>query len=39
MGFKRRKSEETVTNLRQVEVLAGQGIARIDAIRQISIAE
>ena len=28
-----------VTKLRQVEVLAGQGMARIDAISQISIAE
>ena len=28
-----------VTKLRQVEVLAGQGMARIDAISQISIAK
>ena len=28
-----------VTKLRQVEVLVGQGMARIDAIGQISIAE
>ena len=39
MGIKRHKPEEIVTKLRQVEVLVGQGIARIDAIRQISITE
>ena len=39
MGIKRYKAEEIVTNLRQVEVLAGQGMARIYAIRQISITE
>ena len=39
MGIKRHKPEEIVTKLRQVEVLVGQGMARIDAIRQISIAE
>ena len=39
MGIKRHRLEEIVTKLRQVEVLAGQGMARIDAIRQISIAE
>ena len=39
MGIKRHKPEEIVTKLRQVEVLAGQGMARIDAIRQISITE
>lgn len=39
MGNKRYKPEEIVTKLRQVEVLAGQGMARIDAIRQISITE
>jgi putative transposase len=39
MGIKRYKPEEIVTKLRQVEVLAGQGMARIDAIRQISITE
>ena len=39
MGIKRHSPEEIVTKLRQVEVLAGQGMARIDAIRQISIAE
>ena len=39
MGIKRHKREEMVTKLRQVEVLVGQGMARIDAIWQISIAE
>ena len=39
MGIKRHTPEEIVTKLRQVEVLAGQGMARINAIRQISIAE
>ena len=39
MGIKRHKPEEIVTKLRQVEVLAGQGVARIDAIQQISIVE
>ena len=39
MGIKRHRREEMVTKLRQVEVLVGQGMARIDAIQQISIAE
>ncbi|MGE4635709.1 MAG: transposase, partial [Arenicellales bacterium] len=39
MGIKRHKPEQIVTKLRQVEVLAGQGMARVDAIRQISITE
>ena len=39
MGIKRHKREEMVTKWRQVEVLVGQGMARIDAMRQISIAE
>ena len=39
MSTKRHKPEEIVSKLRQVEVLVGQGMARIDAIRQISIAE
>ncbi len=34
MGIKRHKPEEM---LRQVEVLVGQGVARIDAIRQVCI--
>ena len=39
MSTKRHKPEEIVTKLCQVEVLVGQGMARIDAIRQIRIAE
>lgn len=39
MSTKRHKPEEIVTKLRQVEVLSGQGMARVDAIRQISITE
>ena len=39
MGIKRHRPEEIVTKLRQVEVLVGQGMARADAIRQISITE
>ena len=36
---KRHKPEEIVSKLRQVDVLVGQGIARVDAIRQLSITE
>ena len=36
MSIKRHRPEEIVTKLRQVEVLVGQGLARIDAIRVIS---
>ena len=39
MAIKRNKPEEIVTNLRQVEVLVGQGKARIDAIREIGVVE
>ena len=39
MGIKRHKSEEIVKKLRPVEILAGQGMARVDASRQISITE
>ena len=39
MGIKRHKPEEIVTKLRQVEVLVGQGIARIDTIRDIRVTE
>ena len=35
MANKRHKPEEIVTKLRQVEVLCGQGMPRIDAIRQV----
>ena len=39
MGIKRHKPEEIVSKLRQVDVLVGQGMARIDAIREIGITE
>ena len=39
MASKCHKPEEIVSKLRQVEVLVGQGMARIDAIRRIGIAE
>ena len=39
MGIKRHRSEEIVTKLRQVEVLVGQGMSRIDAIREVQITE
>jgi putative transposase len=33
------KPEEIVSKLRQVEVLMGQGVSRLDAIRQIGVVE
>jgi putative transposase len=39
MGMKRHKPEEIVTMSRQVEVLCGQGMPRVDAIHQVQIAE
>ena len=39
MAKKHRTPEEIVGKLRQVEVLVGQGMTRIDAIREISITE
>jgi hypothetical protein len=39
MANKRHKLEEIVTKQRQVEVLVGQGMARIDAIREVRITE
>jgi len=39
MGIKRHRPEGIVTKKRQVEVLVGQGQARIDAIRQVQITE
>ena len=39
MAINRPKPEEIVVELRQVEVLIGQGIPRIYAIRQISVTE
>ncbi len=39
MANKRHKPEEIVSKLRQVEVLVGQGTARMDAIRKVGITE
>ena len=39
MANERPKPEESVTTLRQVEVLTGQGMPRLDAIRQIGVTE
>ena len=39
MANKRHQAEEMVTKLRPVEVLVGQGMARIDAIREIGVVE
>ena len=39
MANKRPKPEEIVTKLRQVEVLTGQGMPRLDALRQIGVTE
>ena len=39
MANKRPKPEEIITKLRQVEVLMGQGMSRLDAIRQMGIVE
>ena len=39
MGNKGHKPEEIFTKLRQVEVLVGQGMARVDAIREVRITE
>ena len=39
MASKRPKPEEIVTKLRRVEVLMGQGMSRLDAIRQIGVVE
>lgn len=39
MKIKRHKPEEIVTKLRQVEVLCGHGMPRVDAMRQVQIIE
>jgi len=39
MAIKRPKPEEIVVKLLQVEVLMGQGMPRIDAIRKIGVTE
>ena len=38
MANKRPKPEEIVSKLRQVEVMMGQGMPRLDAIRQIGVS-
>ena len=39
MANKRHKPGEIVTKLRQVEVLVGRGLARMDAIGQVRMVE
>ena len=39
MANRRPKPEEIVSKLPQVEVLMGQGMSRLDAIRQIGVVE
>lgn len=39
MARKRYKPEEMVAKLRQVDVLHSQGMAMVDAIRQIGVSE
>ena len=39
MARKRYKPEEIVSLLRQAEVLHGQGLSMVDAIRQLGISE
>lgn len=39
MTNKRPKPEEIASKLRHVEVLIGQGLCRLDAIRQIGVVE
>ena len=39
MANKRLQPEEIITKLRQVDVLMGQGMSRLDAIRQMGIVE
>jgi len=39
MANKRHKPEEIVQKLRQVDVLVGRGMARVDAIREVRITE
>ena len=39
MANKRARPENIITKLRQVEVLMGQGMCRLDAIRQIGVVE
>ncbi len=39
MANKRHKPEEIVQKLRQIDVLVGQGVTRVDTIREVRITE
>lgn len=39
MGIKRHKPEDIVMKLRRVEVLCGEGMPRVDVIRQVLLTE
>ncbi|MDC1437807.1 IS3 family transposase, partial [Planktomarina temperata] len=39
MANKRARPEDIITKLRPVEVLMGQGMSRLDSIRQIGVVE
>lgn len=39
MGIKRHKPEEIITKLREIKLLCGQGMPRVDAIHQVQITE
>lgn len=39
MVWKRKKPEDIVSKLRQVEVLRGQGMTKADAVRQIGVTQ
>jgi hypothetical protein len=39
MANERAKPAEIVSQLRQVEVLMGQGLSRLDAIRRVGVVE
>lgn len=39
MSYKHHKPEEIIQKLRQVDVLAGQGMSRVDAVLEVRITE
>ncbi len=39
MGIKRHKPEEIITKLREIKLLYGQGMPRVDAIYHLQITE
>ncbi len=39
MGIKRHKPEEIITKLREIKLLCGQGMPRVDAIYHLQITE